>query len=88
MMILEEMESTRSLNKRVASFLIASTSINRLMLVLAIFFVGKEPKNRAKLLISANIRPKFCLNVVFFVILQSFIEYNKNHYNERFIQMA
>ena len=27
-------------------------------------------------------------NVVFFVILQSFIEYNKNHYNERFIQMA
>ena len=52
------------------------------------FFVGKEPKNRAKLLISANIRPKFRLNVVFFVILQSFREYNKNHYNERFLQMA
>uniref|UniRef100_UPI00402592A7 hypothetical protein n=1 Tax=Prevotella sp. TaxID=59823 RepID=UPI00402592A7 len=75
------------MNKRATSFLIA-----RLALTddagTCDFFLGKEPKNRAKLLISANIRPNFRLNVVFFVILQSFREYNKNHYNERFLQMA
>lgn len=86
-MISEEMELTRSLNKRATLYLIASTSINRRCWYLR-FFVGKAPKNRAKLLISANIRPNFRLNVVFFVILQSFREYNKNHYNERFLQMA
>nr|WP_296051052.1 hypothetical protein [uncultured Prevotella sp.] len=75
------------MNKRATSFLIASASIN-FDAGTCDFFLGKEPKNRAKLLISANIRPNFRLNVVFFVILQSFREYNKNHYNERFLQMA
>lgn len=46
------------------------------------------PEMLIYILFSANIGFFFRLNVVFFVILQSFIEYNKNHYNERFIQMA
>ena len=46
------------------------------------------PEMLIYILFSANIGFFFRLSVVFFVILQSFIEYNKNHYNERFIQMA